>query len=126
MDWLTPTRRVVCWSPLMLASALASGTLILIRLLDVPLQSPVVLVSLAMLVIGGLTSLWGAVVGALLASGVNSLLLSAEDGIGLGLVDLDVPTGTSLVTLGAVMALIMLFRPTGITGGREIRLPGLR
>ena len=79
-----------------------------------------------MLVIGGVGSLWGAVVGALLVSGVNSLLLSAEDGIGLGFVDLDVPTGTRLVTLGAVMALIMLFRPTGITGGREIRLPGLR
>ena len=30
-----------------------------------------------------------------------------------------------LAMLGAVMALIMLFRPSGITGGREIRLPGL-
>lgn len=82
--------------------------------------------TLAMLVIGGVGSLWGAVVGALLVSGVNSLLLSAEDGIGLGFVDVDVPTGTRLVTLGAVMALIMLFRPSGITGGREVRLPGLR
>jgi branched-chain amino acid transport system permease protein len=82
--------------------------------------------TLAMLVIGGVGSLWGAVVGALLVSGVNSLLLSAEDGIGLGFADVDVPTGTRLVTLGAVMALIMLFRPSGITGGRELGLPGLR
>lgn len=79
-------------------------------------------VTLAMLVIGGVTSLWGAVVGALLVSGVNSLLLTAENGLGLWVTELNVPTGTRLVTLGVVMALILLFRPSGITGGREVTL----
>jgi branched-chain amino acid transport system permease protein len=79
-------------------------------------------VTLAMLVIGGVRSLWGAVVGALLVSGVNSLLLTAESGLGLGFAELTVPTGTRLVTLGVVMALILLFRPRGITGGREVTL----
>ena len=41
--------------------------------------------TLAMLVVGGVTSLWGAVVGALAVSGLDSLLGNAEDGIGVGL-----------------------------------------
>jgi branched-chain amino acid transport system permease protein len=82
-------------------------------------------ITLAMLIIGGVSSLWGAVVGALLVSGLNSLLAEAEQGIG----GVDLPTGTRLVTLGAVMALVLLFRPAGITGGRPPgalleRLPG--
>ena len=76
-----------------------------------------------MLVIGGVRSLWGAVVGALLVSGINSLLLTAERGLNLGVTEVTVPTGTRLVTLGAVMALILLFRPRGVTGGRELSLP---
>jgi branched-chain amino acid transport system permease protein len=78
--------------------------------------------TLAMLVIGGVRSLWGAVVGALLVSGINSLLLTAERGLSLGVAEVTVPTGTRLVTLGAVMALILLFRPRGVTGGRELTL----
>jgi branched-chain amino acid transport system permease protein len=78
--------------------------------------------TLAMLVIGGVRSLWGAVVGALLVSGINSLLLTAERGLSLGVAEVTVPTGTRLVTLGAVMALILLFRPRGVTGGRELSL----
>ena len=79
-------------------------------------------VTLAMLVIGGVRSLWGAVVGALLVSGVNSLLLTAENGLDLWVTDVTVPTGTRLVTLGVVMALILIFRPRGLTGGREVTL----
>jgi branched-chain amino acid transport system permease protein len=77
--------------------------------------------TLAMLIIGGVGSLWGATVGALLISGLNSLLNEAENGIG----GVDLPTGTRLVTIGVLMALILLFRPRGITGGREFsfRLP---
>ena len=79
-------------------------------------------ITLAMLVIGGVRSLWGAVVGALLVSGVNSLLLTAENGLDFGVTELNVPTGTRLVTLGVVMTLILLFRPRGLTGGREVTL----
>jgi hypothetical protein len=57
MDWLTPTRRVVRWSPLIVVSALASGTLVLVRVIDWQLQAPVLLVLLAMLVIGALCGL---------------------------------------------------------------------
>ena len=78
--------------------------------------------TLAMLVVGGVASLWGAVLGALLISALNSFLADAEQGIHIGF-KLDVPTGTRLVTIGAVMALVLILRPSGLTGGREVRLP---
>jgi branched-chain amino acid transport system permease protein len=81
--------------------------------------------TLAMLVVGGVTSLWGAVVGALAVSGLDSVLGNAEDGIGVG-VRLDLPEGSRLVILGALMALMLILRPSGITGGRELRLPRRR
>ncbi len=77
--------------------------------------------TLAMLVVGGVTSLWGAVVGALAVSGLDSLLGNAEDGIGVGFT-LDLPEGSRLVILGGLMALMLILRPSGLTGGRELRL----
>ena len=44
-------------------------------------------ITLAMLVIGGMTSLWGAVVGALAVSGLDSLLAEAENGLDVGGLD---------------------------------------
>jgi branched-chain amino acid transport system permease protein len=82
--------------------------------------------TLAMLVVGGLTSLWGAVVGALAVSGLDSFLTEAEDGVDIGRISLDLPQGTRLILLGAIMALMLILRPSGITGGREFRLPGRR
>jgi branched-chain amino acid transport system permease protein len=75
--------------------------------------------TLAMLVVGGLTSLWGAVVGALAVSGLDSFLGKAEEGVDLGFT-LDVPAGTRLVVVGALMALVLILRPSGLTGGREL------
>jgi branched-chain amino acid transport system permease protein len=81
--------------------------------------------TLAMLVVGGASSLWGAVVGALLVSGLNSFLNDAEQGVHIGF-RLTLPTGTRLVTIGALMAAVLIFRPSGITGGREVTLPRRR
>ncbi len=78
--------------------------------------------TLAMLVVGGAGSLLGAVVGALLISAVNSFLSDAESGVHIGFY-LQVPTGTRLVAIGAVMLGVLILRPSGITGGREARLP---
>jgi branched-chain amino acid transport system permease protein len=75
-------------------------------------------ITLAMLVIGGMTSLWGAVVGALAVSGLDSLLAEAEEGLG----GIDLPSGSRLVVVGALMALVLIVRPTGLTGGREFTL----
>src|SRR5213595_845087 len=61
--------------------------------------------TLAMLVVGGLTSLWGAVVGALAISALDSFLANAENGVALFGGTLDLPAGTRLVVVGALMAL---------------------
>jgi branched-chain amino acid transport system permease protein len=76
------------------------------------------LVTLAMLVFGGVGSLWGAVIGALAISALNSFLGDAENTVDVGF-RLTLPNGTRLVTVGAVMALVLILRPSGLTGGRE-------
>ena len=78
--------------------------------------------TLAMLVVGGVSSLWGAVVGALAVSGLNSFLIEAEDGVAV----VDLPSGSRLILLGAIMATVLILRPSGITRGREFSFPGLR
>jgi branched-chain amino acid transport system permease protein len=80
-------------------------------------------ITLAMLVIGGSTSLWGAVVGALAVSGVDSFLAEAENGVRIAGHTLDLPGGTRIVVVGALMALVLVLRPSGLTGGRELALP---
>jgi branched-chain amino acid transport system permease protein len=80
-------------------------------------------ITLAMLVIGGLTSLWGAVVGAVAVSAVDSFLAEAENGVHVLGRTLDLPSGTRIVVVGALMALVLILRPSGLTGGRELPLP---
>jgi branched-chain amino acid transport system permease protein len=77
--------------------------------------------TLAMLVVGGASSLWGAVLGALTVSGLSSFLAEAEQGVDIG-ATLDLPSGTRLIILGSIMALVLIVRPSGLTGGRELRL----
>ena len=40
--------------------------------------------------------------------------------------DIDLPSGTRLVVLGIIMAAVLLFRPSGLTGGRELTWPFAR
>jgi branched-chain amino acid transport system permease protein len=80
-------------------------------------------ITLAMLVIGGATSLWGAVVGALAVSGVDSFLAEAENGVNVAGWTIDLRGGTRIIVVGALMALVLILRPSGLTGGREISLP---
>ena len=80
-------------------------------------------ITLAMLVVGGATSLWGAVVGALAVSGLDSFLAVAENGDPRRPSVLDLPGGTRLVVVGALMALVLVLRPSGLHRGREFRLP---
>jgi branched-chain amino acid transport system permease protein len=76
--------------------------------------------TLAMLVVGGISSLWGAVVGALVVSGLDSFLLDAENGDVPGL---NLPGGSRLIAVGAFMAIVLVFMPSGLTRGREFSLP---
>jgi branched-chain amino acid transport system permease protein len=83
-------------------------------------------ITLAMLVVGGASSLWGAVVGALAVSALDSFLAQAENGIKILGGTLDLPAGTRLVVVGVLMAVVLILRPIGLTGGREFSLPGRR
>ena len=77
----------------------------------------------AMLVIGGMGSLTGAVAGALVIAALTELLRQAEVGVDVGGVTLAAPAGLGDAILALIMLLIILFRPKGIAGGREISWP---
>jgi branched-chain amino acid transport system permease protein len=79
--------------------------------------------TLAMLVVGGTNSLLGAVVGALLVSGLDSFLGDAENN---AVSWLHAPVGTRLVVDAAFMAVVVVFLPRGLTGGREFSLGWVR
>ena len=79
-------------------------------------------ITLAMLVVGGATSLWGAVVGALAVSALDSYLAIAENGTTILGHPVDLPAGTRIIVVGTLMALVLILRPLGITGGREFKL----
>jgi branched-chain amino acid transport system permease protein len=80
-------------------------------------------ITLAMLVIGGIGSLWGAVIGAMFIATLNTVLFEAENGLGIGSFTIDLPTGSRLIGLALIMLLVLLFRPEGITDGKELTWP---
>jgi branched-chain amino acid transport system permease protein len=82
-------------------------------------------ITLAMLVVGGATSLFGAVVGALAVSVLDSWLSVAENGTSLFGWHIDLPSGTAEIVVGVLMATVLILRPSGLTGGRELRLRGV-
>jgi branched-chain amino acid transport system permease protein len=73
--------------------------------------------TLAMLVIGGAGSLWGATVGALGVSLLTSFLTTAESGVQLEVVDLKLPTGSAMLLLGLAMTAVLVLRPAGLAPG---------
>ena len=76
-----------------------------------------------MLVIGGVTSLAGAVVGTIVISTAAELLRRLESGVDLGLVEIPARPGLREVGLALGMLLVLVLRPEGLTGGREIAWP---
>ena len=78
---------------------------------------------IAMLVIGGAGSLTGAVIGALTISLLTELLREAEVGFSIGGMHLAAPAGLGDSALALLMLIIILYRPKGIAGGREIGFP---
>jgi len=83
----------------------------------------VTFITLAMLVIGGMNSLAGAVIGTIVVSSLGELLRLMEVGVDLGTLHLAAPRGLREVGLSFLMLLILLFRPQGLTSGKEFFLP---
>jgi branched-chain amino acid transport system permease protein len=68
-------------------------------------------------------SLSGAVIGALVFSVIDLVLVRLQNGIEIGSVIVSLPQGTRPIILGAILVLMLIFRPSGLTGGREIVWP---
>jgi len=82
--------------------------------------------TIAMLVIGGMRSLTGAFVGVAFVSILAEILRQTERGVDIGIISFSGRPGLQEVGLATAMLLALIFRPQGLTGGREIRLPQLR
>jgi branched-chain amino acid transport system permease protein len=78
---------------------------------------------IAMLVVGGRNSLAGAVVGAIFIAVVVEGLRRLEAGPNIGPIHIPARPGLAAVGLGAVMVIVLVLRPRGITDGREILWP---
>lgn len=80
-------------------------------------------ITIAMLVIGGTKSLAGAVVGTIVVSTLSEILRQVEQGFAIGPLTIETPPGLREVGLAIAMLAILLLRPAGITGGRELSWP---
>jgi branched-chain amino acid transport system permease protein len=81
------------------------------------------LMTLAMLVVGGMRSMAGAVVGVLTLSILIEAFRQLENGIDVGGITLALPAGVQELALALAILLILVFRPRGIMAGREISWP---
>jgi branched-chain amino acid transport system permease protein len=79
-----------------------------------------VLLPIAMLVVGGMTSVTGAVVGCYLVTVVFEIFRRWEVNEFLGV---NPPSGTTNLVLALVLLVTLLLRPRGITGGKELPWP---
>lgn len=82
--------------------------------------------TLSMLVVGGMGSLSGAVVGVLILSSLIQALRWLEAGVSVGAATFALPNGVQEIALGIVMIVILAFRPSGIMGNSELTWPGAR
>lgn len=78
--------------------------------------------TLAMLVIGGSASMWGAVVGTLVVTTVGQVLLLWEQGKSLLGLKIDLPNGARSLIIAASLVGMLLWRSSGLTNGQEFKL----
>ena len=78
--------------------------------------------TIVMLVVGGMHSLSGAVIGAIVISAFSEGLRIVERGADIGFLAFEAIPGLQLLGASALGLLIVLFRPRGLTLGREIAM----
>jgi branched-chain amino acid transport system permease protein len=77
-------------------------------------------ICLSMLVVGGMNSLSGAVMGVVVLSVIIQILRQFEKGVDLNGTVLAIPNGLQEITIGIVMVFILIARPSGLTRNTEI------
>ena len=75
---------------------------------------------ISMLVIGGMQSLTGAIMGVVLVTLASEVLRNLERGLHFGAISIPPLYGASQIVLGIIFILVMIFRPSGIVGDREL------
>jgi branched-chain amino acid transport system permease protein len=80
---------------------------------------------ITMVVVGGLGSARGSIVGVLFVTVLSELLRNLEGGFSLGLFSVPPMYGASQVVMAAVLVLVIVYRPTGIMGESEASLAPL-
>jgi branched-chain amino acid transport system permease protein len=104
-----------------LAGALYAHYFIAFSYLD--FYFPLTFLTIAMLVVGGLRSVTGAVVGTVFMTVIVVAVQRAEVN---GVAGIDPPSGTANLVLALALLAALILRPDGITGGREIPWPRRR
>ena len=77
----------------------------------------------AMLVVGGMRSLAGAVVGVTAISALVEIFRQLQNGVAIGPLHFAIPAGLQGIALALFMLLVLIFRRDGMTGGREFAPP---
>jgi len=78
--------------------------------------------TLAMLVIGGSASMWGAIAGTLVVTAVGQILLLWEQGKSIAGLKIDLPNGARSLIIAATLVGMLLWRSSGITKGQEFKI----
>lgn len=81
---------------------------------------------IAMMILGGLRSVSGALAGATLMSIWLELVRHVEGGISLGIVHIPALRDLSQLSLGVALILLLRWRPEGLVGARELQISGWR
>ncbi|WP_062119562.1 branched-chain amino acid ABC transporter permease [Aureimonas sp. AU40] len=79
-------------------------------------------ITLSMLVVGGMNSLTGAVLGTVILSALIQILRWFEAGVSIGGAQIALPKGLQEIALGVIMIVILALRPAGLFGRSEITL----
>ncbi len=74
-------------------------------------------VALAMLVMGGMQSLEGAVLGPIFFTGAKQILLVLERGVSIGSLSLHIPHGTQELAIAVLICCLLIYRPQGLMSG---------
>jgi branched-chain amino acid transport system permease protein len=80
----------------------------------------VTFITIAMLVVGGMLSLTGAVVGVVALSALLEILREVQEGMAIGPFVITSPPGLREVGAAVAMLSILILRPAGLVGSREI------
>lgn len=83
----------------------------------------VTFIAFVILVLADVLSPSGAVIGALVSSLISMVVLRPRNVVEIGSLIVSLPQGARPFILGVILILMLILRPSGLTGGREIAWP---